>query len=324
MDVTPKTCLVTVALLLCLQAAQAGEPRFATWRSMELDNRAAIWLVERFISPGSRVDIAPDGAILNGSNVFGVPGFELSRGGGLSAYEKLAQAYGLNAPGLDRLGHIVNAIEVSSWSSVGDEDADIVERTYRFLQTSLGDVPRDCYMAYFDMLLDVLEENTLADLPIRTAHLVESEPVCRSEASASERLRVHQIPIDEVLRVLAKGGRVVFVDVRERSEFEAGHIPGARNFPLRKIDEDVIADWQDADLVIAYCLKDFRGYEAARRMADLGVATAATMRPYGIVGWRKVGLPVTAPGAVTDDGAARDALLRLARNQPLRAGGAAP
>ncbi len=69
-------------------------------------------------------------------------------------------------------------------------------------------------------------------------------------------------------RVLASrvgsGSRVVLVDVREPQEFLEERIPGAVNCQVRSLAEGAAKLCRDADLVVVYCLKDFRGYEGLR------------------------------------------------------------
>ena len=55
-----------------------------------------------------------------------------------------------------------------------------------------------------------------------------------------------------------------------------------------------------ADYVVSYCVKDFRGYEMAKALAQVGVENSVIMRPYGIKGWISMGLPVTGAKALTE------------------------
>jgi rhodanese-related sulfurtransferase len=123
----------------------------------------------------------------------------------------------------------------------------------------------------------------------------------------SQEAAVASIPIGTVLQSIKDGQTVVFVDAREEQEYAEGHIPGAIDLPLRRIDEGARDAIGSADLVIAYCIKDFRGYEVARRLRDVGVANTHIMQPYGLNGWKDAGLPLA-----TDDPASEgQALERL-------------
>ena len=104
------------------------------------------------------------------------------------------------------------------------------------------------------------------------------------------------VSTDEVLQLIHEGKRVVFVDAREKQEFAEAHIPGAINLTLREINDMAPRLIGQADLVIAYCLKDFRGYEVAKALAEAGVPRLATLKISGLNGWRAEGLPLYTPG----------------------------
>ena len=59
----------------------------------------------------------------------------------------------------------------------------------------------------------------------------------------------------------------VLLDVREADEFRSGHIPGAVNLPLSRIDEAKLA--KNAP-IFAYCLRGTRSKQAVSRLARLG------------------------------------------------------
>lgn len=133
---------------------------------------------------------------------------------------------------------------------------------------------------------------------------------------------VNLVPIaskDEVLALVRAGKRVVFVDSREAPEFEEEHIPGAINIPLRDINQLTPEMIKDADLVIGYCLKDFRGYEVAKALAHLGVKNVATLDKPGINGWKAYGLPTYKPGDTEAEALAR---LKACADQGERCGAA--
>ena len=58
-------------------------------------------------------------------------------------------------------------------------------------------------------------------------------------------------------------------------------------------------------MVIPYCVKDFRGFEVAKRLKLLGAQSVGLMNPYGISGWRASGLPVSGTAALPDYEGAR-------------------
>jgi rhodanese-related sulfurtransferase len=102
---------------------------------------------------------------------------------------------------------------------------------------------------------------------------------------------VQKVPTEQVLAWIAEGKRVIFVDARESEEFDEEHIPGAVNLSLAQLEKADPKDFQEADLIIAYCMKDFRGYEVAKALRRAGFPQSAIMREYGLAGWKKQGLP---------------------------------
>ena len=65
---------------------------------------------------------------------------------------------------------------------------------------------------------------------------------------------------------------VIILDVREQSEYDGGHIPGAVLLPVGTIDEDTAAAViPDKDsTVLVYCRSGNRSKTAASALAELG------------------------------------------------------
>lgn len=110
----------------------------------------------------------------------------------------------------------------------------------------------------------------------------------------------------DVAQMILDGKRVVFVDVREPQEFAEAHIPGARSIPVRYTASVDPAELADADLVLPYCLKDFRGFEGAKTLQGLGVPNVGLLKGHGIKSWEKAGLPEAGavPGVLDEEGLA--------------------
>jgi len=100
----------------------------------------------------------------------------------------------------------------------------------------------------------------------------------------------------EVLNLIKQGKKVVFVDAREKQEWQEEHIPGAINVSLREVRQLDQRTLGDPDLVIAYCLKDFRGFEVAKALRQSGVNKALILAELGINGWKRQGLPTVVEG----------------------------
>jgi rhodanese-related sulfurtransferase len=97
------------------------------------------------------------------------------------------------------------------------------------------------------------------------------------------RARIEEISVDEVAARLARGDAFALVDVREESEFAAGHIRGARHLGKGVIERDIegaIAD-PDAEIVL-YCGGGFRSALAAESILKMGYRNVKSMAG----GWR--------------------------------------
>jgi rhodanese-related sulfurtransferase len=104
-----------------------------------------------------------------------------------------------------------------------------------------------------------------------------------------------------VAQMIRDGKSVVFVDVREPQEYHEFHIPSAASIPLRSVDDVNLGEMQAADLVVPYCLKDFRGFEGARTLRERGIEKVGVMKGFGITSWEKAGLPVAGEHSGLED-----------------------
>jgi rhodanese-related sulfurtransferase len=91
---------------------------------------------------------------------------------------------------------------------------------------------------------------------------------------------------------LASGEPFVLVDVREESEFVAGHIPGAVHLGKGVIERDIEAKIPDpATPLVLYCGGGFRSALAADAIQKMGYTNVISMDG-GWRGWTEKGLPV--------------------------------
>ena len=141
------------------------------------------------------------------------------------------------------------------------------------------------------------------------------ETVRRDRVKAAYPRHIRVVPPLEVARMIAGGRKVVFVDVREPEEFREFHIPGAISAPVRDLGDLDLARLEGADLVIPYCLKDFRGFEGAKALRGRGVANLALLAGFGIKSWKKSGLPVAGEVSGLTDAKAGEQLLARAREK---------
>jgi molybdopterin/thiamine biosynthesis adenylyltransferase/rhodanese-related sulfurtransferase len=90
-------------------------------------------------------------------------------------------------------------------------------------------------------------------------------------------------------------GAATIVDVREASEWEQGHIPGAHHVSKSYIEQQIEAIAPDRDAqVVLYCAGGVRSLFAAQTMAEMGYSNVASMAQ-GFQGWKGAGLPFDTP-----------------------------
>ena len=83
------------------------------------------------------------------------------------------------------------------------------------------------------------------------------------------------------------------LDVRDPGEYGAGHILGAKNLPLSRIDAggaEIAAKRKDKP-VIVYCDDGKRSIKAAAALRRQGFPKAVNLSG-GLAAWRQAGLPV--------------------------------
>ena len=86
---------------------------------------------------------------------------------------------------------------------------------------------------------------------------------------------------------------VVFVDVREPDEFQAGHIRGAQSIPRGTVDwmvQKKISDDKKTTMVV-YCEHGSRGMLAAYTLVQMGYKNVKNLEG-GRAAWEKAGFPL--------------------------------
>lgn len=132
-------------------------------------------------------------------------------------------------------------------------------------------------------------------------------------ASAHASELITKITHHEILRQVAQQSSVVFIDARELDEFAEERLPGAIQLPLRIAATAPLESLPRDATLVAYCIKDFRGYEVARALQRAGY-TVRVMDDPGLQGWKKAKLPTAGAIPKTTDETAIAALrLRAVR-----------
>lgn len=109
----------------------------------------------------------------------------------------------------------------------------------------------------------------------------------------AHRDELEAVPAGEVLERLRKG-LVTVLDVRPAEEFAAGHLPGAINVPIEKLETYLLKLPKRKEVVAycrgPYCLMSFEAVEKLRRRGF-----KAKRMEDGYPEWRAAGLPVERP-----------------------------
>src|SRR6187431_2181345 len=111
------------------------------------------------------------------------------------------------------------------------------------------------------------------------------------------RAQIREVTAQEVEALPA--GAATIVDVREASEWEQGHIPGARHVSKSYIEQQIEAAAPDRDApVILYCAGGVRSLFAAQTLAEMGYSDVASMSG-GFQAWKGAGLDFETPVVLT-------------------------
>jgi len=107
------------------------------------------------------------------------------------------------------------------------------------------------------------------------------------------KTRVRETNVDEIKKRLDRGDKFLLVDVREDSEWAAGHLPGAIHLGRGVIERDVEERVPDHGAeVVLYCGGGFRSALAADNLQKMGYTNVLSMDG-GVRGWRERGFPMT-------------------------------
>jgi rhodanese-related sulfurtransferase len=104
--------------------------------------------------------------------------------------------------------------------------------------------------------------------------------------------RVREVTVAETQRRL-EGGKALLIDVREESEWDAGHAHGAIPMGKGVIERDIEARVPDKNAeLILYCGGGFRSALSADNLQKMGYTNVISMDG-GIRGWREKNYPMT-------------------------------
>lgn len=131
--------------------------------------------------------------------------------------------------------------------------------------------------------------DVVADLRVLAeSHLDEVRVLIASYLTRRDALE--PVPAD-VLLERVRDGLVTVLDVRPPEEYAQGHIPGALNIPLDRL-ESRVAELSSEREIVAYCRGPWcvLSFEAVARLRKAGIKAHRLVN--GLPEWRRAGLPV--------------------------------
>ncbi len=106
------------------------------------------------------------------------------------------------------------------------------------------------------------------------------------------RKNVKELTVDDVKQKLEREEKFHLVDVREESEWAAGHLPGAEYLGKGIIERDIEGAIPETSAeIVLYCGGGFRSALAAENLQKMGYTNVYSMDG-GFRGWKEKGLTV--------------------------------
>ena len=120
------------------------------------------------------------------------------------------------------------------------------------------------------------------------------------ELLSDVKREIDEIDAQRAHERLADGGEL-FLDVRERDEWEEGHIPGAVHIPRGHLESRVESALPErSQPVVVYCASGNRSAFAAKTLEELGYENVSSLAG-GFTDWKRNGFPFELPRALDED-----------------------
>ncbi len=121
----------------------------------------------------------------------------------------------------------------------------------------------------------------------------------RDQLVALAKSQIVETTASELNRRQQNGARPLVIDIREREEYEQGHVPGALFIPRGFLELRIEQHAYDPETsIVLYCAGGVRSALAARNLQEMGYTHVESLIG-GFGGWRSAGLPVTVPRVLT-------------------------
>ncbi len=106
------------------------------------------------------------------------------------------------------------------------------------------------------------------------------------------RSRIKECQVADVQKRIASGDKFTLVDVREESEYAAGHIPGAIHIGKGVMERDVETKIPNpATPIVLYCGGGYRSALAADNLQKMGYTNVISMDG-GFRSWKESGAKI--------------------------------
>jgi rhodanese-related sulfurtransferase len=103
--------------------------------------------------------------------------------------------------------------------------------------------------------------------------------------------RIRETTVDEIKARMDRGEKFALLDVREESEYQKDHLPGAIHLGKGVIERDIEAKFPSVNTeLVLYCGGGFRSALAADNLQEMGYTNVISMDG-GVRGWREKGYP---------------------------------
>ena len=104
--------------------------------------------------------------------------------------------------------------------------------------------------------------------------------------------RVREVSPPELKKKIEKGESFALIDVREASEFAAGHLPGAQHLCKGILERDIEKTVPDAGTeIVLYCGGGYRSALAADNLQKMGYTRVLSLAQ-GWRGWTEASFPI--------------------------------
>ena len=112
------------------------------------------------------------------------------------------------------------------------------------------------------------------------------------EIVKDSKKRIHEMNVDQVKQKLDAGEQFYLIDVREESEWNKDHLPGAIHLGKGIIERDIEVRIPDPDAeIVLYCGGGFRSALAADNLQKMGYKNVISMDG-GYTGWKDSNYPL--------------------------------